>query len=448
MGATELIANFIVDTGYDRIPTEAMSAAKGAIVDGLGCILAGSHEPSGSIIKEYVKELGGNPEASVIGGGFKTSVTQAALANGTMAHALDYDDVAVTWLGHPTVALLPAVLALGERGRLSGRDALVGYIVGFEVGAKLGAAIGMGHYAWGWHATVTLGTMAAAATSSKMLSLDAHQAKMALGIATSLAGGTRQNFGTMTKPFHAGNAARNGMVSALLAKKGFSADETILESPMGFFRLFSGGAEYDIAKATQGLGDPFDIVSSGVSMKPYPCCLLTHRCIDAILHLIKEYGVVANDVEKVECRTSEFIPQALIHARPRTALEGKFSMQYCMAIALLDGRIGFKQFTDEKVLDPKAQELLRRVTYVHPEGLIPLQSEAVTIKLKDGRELSHEVATPKGDPQNPMTKKELAVKYRECASFVLSPQDIQKSLEMISHLEDIEDITELMNLVR
>jgi len=293
MGATELIANFIVDTGYDRIPTEAMSSAKGAIVDGLGCILAGSHEPSGSIIKEYVKELGGNPEASVIGGGFKTSVTQASLANGTMAHALDYDDDAVTWLG-----------------------------------------------------------------------------------------------------------------------------------------------------------DPFDIVSSGVSMKPYPCCLLTHRCIDAILHLIKEYGVVANDVEKVECRTSEFIPQALIHARPRTALEGKFSMQYCMAIALLDGRIGFKQFTDEKVLDPKAQELLKRVTYVHPEGLIPLQSEAVTIKPKDGRELSHEVATPKGDPQNPMTKKELAVKYRECASFVLSPQDTQKSLEMISYLEDIEDITELMNLVR
>ena len=406
MGATELIANFIVDTGYDRIPTEAMSSAKGAIVDSLGCILAGSHEHSGSIIEEYVKELGGNPEASVIGGGFKTSVTQAALANGTMAHALDYDDVAVTWLGHPTVALLPAVLALGERERLSGRDALVGYIVGLEVGAKLGAAIGMGHYAWGWHATVTLGTMAAAATSSKMLGLDAHQAKMALGIATSLAGGTRQNFGTMA---HA--------------------------------------LDYDDVAVTW-LGDPFDIVSSGVSMKPYPCCLLTHRCIDAILHLIKEYGVVANDVEKVECRTSEFIPQALIHARPRTALEGKFSMQYCMAIALLDGRIGFKQFTDEKVLDPKAQELLQRVTYVHPEGLIPLQSEAVTIKLKDGRELSHEVATPKGDPQNPMTKKELAVKYRECASFALSPQDTQKSLEMISHLEDIEDITELMDLVR
>jgi len=448
MGATGSIANFIVETGYDRIPKEAVSSAKGAILDGLGCILAGSQEPSGCIIKEYVKELGGSPEASVIGGGFKTSVPQAALANGTMAHALDYDDVAVTWLGHPTVALLPTVLALGERGKLSGRDALAGYIVGFEVGAKLGAGVGFGHYTWGWHATVTVGTMAAVAASSKMLSLDAHQTKMALGIATSLAGGTRQNFGTMTKPFHAGNAARNGIMAALLAKKGFTADEAILESPMGFFGLFSGCAEYDIAKATKWLGDPFDIVCSGVSMKPYPCCLLTHRCIDAILHLINEYVVGANDVERVECRTSEFLPQALIHARPRTALEGKFSMQYCMAIALLDGRVGLKQFTDEKVLHPKAQQLLKRVSYIHPEGLMPLQSEAVTIELKDGRKLSHEVAAPKGHPRNPMGEGELAAKYRECASFVLSPHDIQKSLEMVSHLEDIKDITELMNLVR
>lgn len=452
MGATEIIANFIVQTQYDQIPKEAIDFANGAILDGLGCALAGTQEPSGKIMTAYVKELGGKPEATVFGGGFKTSAPQAALANGTMAHALDYDDVAVTWVGHPTVALLPAVLALGERGKLCGRDALAGYILGFEVGAKLGACIGLGHYALGWHATVTLGTMAAAAASAKMLRLDGHQTRMALGIATSLAGGTRQNFGTMTKPFHAGNAARNGMVAALLAKRGFTADEAILESPMGFFRLFSGGADCDIAKATQGLGQPFDIVSPGVSMKPYPCCRLTHRCIDAILYLIKEYRPRPEDVERVECRTAEAAPQVLIHSRPKAALEGKFSMQYCMAIALLDGQVGLKQFTDEKVLDPKAQELLSRVEFVHPEGLTGMEvltmPEAVTIKLKDGRELSHEVAIPKGDPPNPMTEEELALKYRDCASFVLSPQETQKSLEMVSHLEDLKDITQLMELLR
>lgn len=446
MGPTEIAANFIVETDYEQIPRDVVKLAKRSILDGLGCILAGTEEASGKIITEYVKEMGGNPEASVIGGGFKTSAPQAALANGTMGHALDYDDVAVNWLGHPTIALLPAVLAIGEREKLSAREVLEGYIIGFEVTAKLGAAIGMGHYAWGWHATATLGTMGAAAAAAKMLRLDAHQTKMALGIAASLAGGTRQNFGTMTKPFHAGSASRNGTVAALLAKRGFTADGAILESPMGFCSLFSGGADYDIAKAAAGLGTPFAILSPGVSMKPYPCCYLTHRCIDAILYLAMEHGIRAEDVELVECRTSEFVPQVLIHSQPKAALEGKFSMQYCMAIALLDRQVGLKQFTDEKVLDPKAQELLKRVKFVHPEGAS--FNEAVTIKLKDGRELCHEVANPKGDPQNPMTDEELTAKYRGCANIVLSPQETQNSLEMVSHLEDLKDIAEIMDLLR
>lgn len=447
IGATEIVANFIVRTSYDQIPGEAVRSAKRAILDGLGCILAGSQEPSARIVTGYVKEMGGSPEATVIAGGFKTSAPEAALANGTMAHALDYDDVAMATLGHPTVALLPAVLALGEAGRVCGRDALASYIIGFEVMGKIGACIGFGHYGWGWHATVTLGTMGAAAASARMLRLDTHQTMMALGIAASLAGGTRQNFGTMTKPLHAGNAARNGVVASLLAKKGFTADEAILESTMGFLKIFCGGAEYDVAKATEGLGTAFDIISSGVGMKPYPCCLLTHRCIDAILHLIKENGIGANDVERVECRTSEFLPQVLIHSRPKTALEGKFSMQYCMAIALLDGQVGLKQFTDEKVLDPKAQQLLKGVEYVHPEGLTPLHPDVVTIRLKDGREISHEVAIAKGDSRNPMTEEELMAKYRDCASFVLSPQDTEKSLEMVWHLEAVNDVTELIDVL-
>jgi len=446
MGPTEIAANFIVETGYEQIPREVVKLAKRSILDGLGCILAGTAEASGMIATEYVKEMGGTPEASVIGGGFKTSTPQAALANGTMGHALDYDDVAVNWLGHPTVALLPAVLAIGEREKFSGREPLAGYIVGFEVAAKLGAAIGLGHYGWGWHATVTLGTMGAAAAVANMLRLNAHQTKMALGIAASLAGGTRQNFGTMTKPFHAGSAARNGTVAALMAKKGFTADEAILESPMGFCKLFSGGAQHDSAKAAEGLGAPFDILSPGVSMKPYPCCYLTHRCIDAILYLIREYGIRAEDVELVECRTSEFLPQVLIHSQPRAALEGKFSMQYCMAIALLDGQVGLNQFTDEKVLDPKAQELLKRVKLVHPEGTS--FNEAVTIRLKDGRDLCHEVASPKGDPQNPLTDEELAAKYRDCAGIVLSPEDTQNSFDMVSHFEDLENVCKLMDLLR
>jgi len=400
---------------------------------------------------QYAKEMGGNPEAGVIAAGFKTSAPQAALANGVMAHALDYDDVAVSWIGHPTAVLLPVVLALGERGRLSGREALAGYILGLEVEAKLGACVGFGHYDWGWHATATLGTLAAAAAAAKMLSLDICRTRMALGIAASLAGGTRQNFGTMTKTLHAGSAARNGIVAAFLAERGFSADGAIIESPMGFCKLFSGGAEYDVAQAALRLDSPFDIVSPGISLKPYPCCRLTHRCIDAILHLIEEYGVSAEDVKTVECRTSESVPQVLIHSRPKTGLEGKFSMQYCMAIALLDGRVALGQFTDDKVAHARAQELLRRVEYVHTGDVggaeMLTTPEVVTITLRDGRKLSAEVPVAKGDPRNPMTEEELAAKYRDCASSVLSRDDIEKSRDMVYNLQDVEDISEFMDLI-
>ncbi len=451
MDTTEKIASFIVETGYDQIPKEAVNAAKRTILDCLGCTLAGSSEPAARIVTQHVKEMGGNPEAGVIAAGFGTTAPQAALANATMAHALDYDDVAVSWIGHPTAVVLAVVLALGERGKLSGREALEGYILGLEVEAKLGACVGFGHYGWGWHATATLGTMAAAAAAAKMLSLDVHRTRMALGIAASLAGGTRQNFGTMTKPLHAGSAASNGVVAALLAERGFTADEAIIESPMGFCKLFSGGAECDVTRAAHSLGDPFDIVSPGVSLKPYPCCRLTHRCIDAILHLIKEYDLSADEVEKVECRTSESIPQALIHSRPKTGLEAKFSMQYCMAIALLDDQVALGQFTDDRVMDARAQELLRRVEYVHTGDVTGAEMlttpEAVTIKLRDGRKLNHEVLVAKGHPQNPMADEEMVAKYRDCASSVLSAEDIGKLLNMVSHLEDGEDIAEIMELL-
>lgn len=451
MTITETVSDFVVGTSYDDIPQEAVTAAKRAILDCLGCAVAGIPEPGSEIVRGYIADLGGRPEATVVGGGFKASAPETALANGTMAHALDYDDVAVSWVGHPSVAILPAILALGERERLSGRKALEGYVLGFEVGAKLGAAIGFGHYMWGWHATVTLGTMAAAAASARMLGLDAHGVRMALGLAASLAGGTRQNFGTMAKPFHAGSAARNGVVSALLAARGFTADEDILGGAMGFLKLFSGGAEYDPSRVTAGLGQPFDLVSPGVSMKPYPCCRLTHRCIDAMLHIIDEHHPRAEDVESVVCLTSEANPQVLIHSRPRAALEGKFSMQYCMAIALIDGMVGLQQFTDEKVLDPRAQGLLSRVSFAHPQGLSGAEilgtPERVTVRLRDGTELSHEVLVAKGDPPNPMSDEEVAAKYRDCASSYLSTGDVQRSLELVSSLEEVEDVAVLMGLL-
>ncbi|MFC2005727.1 MmgE/PrpD family protein [Chloroflexota bacterium] len=446
MGATEEIASFIVGTGFNEIPEKAVETAKEAILDCLGVTLAGSVDPTAEIITQYVKELGCKPEVSVIGSGFKASPPQAALANGTIAHALDYDDMTIPWI-HPSAPVLPAILALGEAGRISGKEAIEAYVLGFEVEVRVGSGIGRRPYLNGWHSTATLGTLGAAAAAAKILKLNVEQTRMALGIAASQAGGFRQNFGSMTKPFHAGNAAKNGVVAAILAKKDFTAALDILEGDFGFCKVMAGEGKYDLNKITQGLGKSFAIVDYGVEVKPYPCCGGTHLCIDAILHLIKQHHLSAEGVDKVKCLTTTALPQVLIHSRPKNGLEGKFSMQYCMATALIDGEVRLKQFADEKVLNPEVKKLIEKVEYVHPDDGTKLQGETVTVRLRDGREYSHQVLIAKGRPGNPLTREELVAKYRDCAGFALSREDTEQSLELVLKLEDLDDITELMNLV-
>jgi len=451
MGATEELATFVYELKFDRIPEEALLWAKDAILDCTGVALAGSQEEAGKIITNYVKEAGGRPEASIFAEDFKTSAANAALANGAMAHALDYDDyVLPNWTGHPTAPMLPAIFALGQRQRISGKEALQAYIVGFEVGGKIGAGLGRGHYELGWHPTAPLGTMGAAAACCKILKLNVEKTRVALGIAASEASGLRQNFGTMTKPLHAGLAARNGLMAALLAEKGFTADGSVLEGPFGFGKVFTAGGKYDPAEMSKGLGKSFLIVEHGVSIKPYPCCAEAHRCLDAIFYLIKEHNPRADDVASVECRTSDMVPQIMIRHRPKTAEEAKFSMEYCMAVALLDRRAGLEQFTTERVVEPRVQELLTRVHYLHPpeaSGYLNMERypEQVTIKLHDGTVYSHEVFESKGRPGNRMSKAELVDKYRECASGVISRERIDRSLDMLQGLEKLGDIRELMD---
>ena len=453
MGATEELARFACELKFEQIPSEALAWAKDAILDCTGVALAGTQEDAGKIIANYVKEAGGRPEAGVFAAGFKTSAGNAALANGTTAHALDYDDyVLPNWTGHPTAPLLPAIFALGQRQRISGKDVLLAYIVGFEVGGKIGAGLGRGHYELGWHPTSPLGTMGAAAACCSILKLDVALTRIALGIASSQASGVRQNFGTMTKPLHAGLAARNGLMAALLAEKGFTADGSVIEGPFGFGKVFTAGGNYNPAKMSKGPGEPLLIVEHGVSIKPYPCCAEAHRCLDAIFYLIGEHDITADDVESVECRTSDMVSQIMIRHRPKTAEEAKFSMEHCMAVALLDRKAGLQQFTNERVAEPKVQELLTRVRYVHPpeaSGYLNMERypEQVTIKLRDGTVYSHEVFESKGRPGNRLSPAELTAKFRDCAARAISHERIDRSLGMLQGLEKVRDIGELMDVL-
>ena len=379
---THIIADFVVNTSYEELPDIAIQIAKTSIIDGIGTCIAGAESSAGRIIADYVRERASGPEATVITKGFQTSTPEAALANGTMMHALDYDDCAEGFMGHPTTVILPAVLALGEWLGISGKETLLSYILGYDVCNKIGSGMGSAYYETGWHSTATIGTLATAIAATKVLKLNVQQTRMAIGIAASLAGGLRQNFGTMTKPLHAGNAARNGVFAAILAQKGFTADQGILEDPFGYARVFSGTAEANFKKMTSNLGTPFEIVSSPPIIKQYPSCRGAAGCIDAILHLIRQHDINADSVVEVECRTSSHTPQVLIHSRPRTALEGKFSLEYCIAIAIVDKEVGLKQFTDSKVRDAKIRELISKVRYTHPQRWALLQPTRCEGELK------------------------------------------------------------------
>jgi 2-methylcitrate dehydratase PrpD len=450
---THIIADFVVNTGYVDLPYPAIEIAKTSIIDGLGVCLAGSQSPASKIIADYVSEGGHRPEATVISKGFKTSAAEAALANGTMMHALDYDDCAEAFLGHPTTVILPAVLALGESNQISGKEALLSYILGYELGNKIGLGMGPAHYDSGWHGTATIGTLAAAIAAAKVLKFDVQKTGMAMGIAASLAAGLRQNFGTMTKPLHAGNAARNGVFAALLAQKGFTADQSILEGPFGYARVFKGAAEPNLEAMTKNLGAPFEIVSIPPIIKLYPSCRATAGCIDAILYLVSQHTINAEDVAKVECRTSSHTPQILIHSRPQTALEGKFSIQYCMAIAIVDKEVGLMQFTDQKVQSDEIQELIKNVRFAHPPEMGHAMADSlrgrveVVVRLKNGNEFSRLVEVAKGDPENPLAQNEIESKFLDCAQLVFSKQDAKQCLDKISNLEHINDISTLMRVL-
>jgi 2-methylcitrate dehydratase PrpD len=370
-----------------------------------------------------------------------------------MAHALDFDDVNWSMSGHPTVPLLPAVLALGQAIHASGAEVLLAYTLGFEVEAKVGLGVNPRHYDLGWHATSTLGTLGAAAACAKLLGLDVTKTCMALGIAASTAAGLRQNFGTMTKPLHPGQAAMHGVTAAQLAQRGWTADADILGAPYGFCQLYAGAGQYDLDAIVKRLGNPFELLATGVVIKRYPCCAFTHRALDGILTLVQQHTLSADDVVAVECRVGRPTAEVLIHSRPQTGLEGKFSMQYCMAAALLDKRIGLLSFSDEKVRRPAAQQLFERVTMtVHPEAQHhDTRGEAlpvtVLVTLKDGRRLSAQIQHPKGHPADPLSPAALEEKFEDCAFGVLERPDIRQVIELVQGLEYLGDVGTLMDVL-
>ena len=450
MEITRKVVDFIVDANRQRIPEEAIYKAKLAVLDWIGVTLAGSSTSATRILGGLIKENVSHPVATVVGQGFKTSISSAAFVNGTAGHALDYDDTASLSIPfHPSVPILPAVLALGEARQESGKKIIEAYLLGYEIEAKLAEALTGGHFEEGWHATATVGTLGATAAVCKILNLSPEQTRTALGIATSMTGGVRENFGTMTKSLQVGNAARNGTLAGLLAQRGFTASLEIFEGKFGFFKLY-GPAGFRIRTAyLENLGKPFSIVSPGLSIKPYPSCRGTHSSIDATLNVAKQNSIAADDVETIECGISPIVDQTLVYSNPKTGNQAKFSLEYCVAVAFFKRKVNLEHFADEKVRDPGIQRFIKRIKRYHlSKGEMPHHLSAkIKIILKNGLTYSSTIDFPKGSPNNPMSKENLIEKFTDCARICLPANKIVLILNMIENIESLRNISELMELL-
>jgi 2-methylcitrate dehydratase PrpD len=454
MGLTQEVANFVARTRYRDIPPDVVQLARGFILDGVGVALAGSTDECSRIVQSHIRAAAGRGEASILGTSLAAPVPKAALANGVAGHAMDYDDTQLSTskeavyglLTHPTTPVLAAALALGEKEKISGEEFVLAYLLGVEVECRIADAIHPRHYQSGFHSTATMGGLGAAMAAGKILGLKEEQLLRALGIAASMASGLRENFGTMTKPLHAGRAAENGVNAALLARDGFTAASNILEARRGFFNAMAGGCDEE--KIAGRLGRPYFMKEPGISIKPYPSGSLSHPAQDLILDLAKQHDLKAADIEHIDVGTNSNVPNALIYPMPKTALEGKFSIPFCMAVAVLERKAGIAQFQDRKVRAKNVVELMKRVTlYVDDEleklGYDQVRSR-IRITLKNGQAIEGRYDVARGHPEKPMSWVELGDKFRDCAALVLPDKNAEEAIQSIARIEELKTLSPLL----
>lgn len=436
MALTRELGDFIARTTYRDLPAEGIAVAKLGFVDCIGVMMAGSVEPVAEIVARTVLEGCEKPEASIFFTSRRAPAPLAAWVNGAAAHALDYDDAG----GHRSAILVPALLAEGEALGSCGQDMITAYVVGFEVWSELALREKGQLHERGWHPTGIYGALAAAAACAKLRGLDGETSATALGIAASQACGLVANFGSMTKPFHAGNSARAGVMAARLAANGMTASANALEHGRGFLSAVSQEGDFDATSPSKA-GREWRIPIEGVSIKKFPTCYCTHRSIDAMLELAGQHNLKGADVEEIEVLIGK-TQKAILHAdRPTTGLEGKFSIQFVMACALIERKVTLGELIDPVVQRADIQALMQRVKVTLLEGYDPVLTQyspwdQVKVRMKDGRVLeSAQVRRAKGHISRPLNPEELFEKFSSCLDFAASNLDRRGLFETLEHLD-------------
>ncbi len=450
-GLAAFFAQQVCALAYQDLPAQAVHWARVGILDTVGVTLAGASEPCATLLSQALGVSAG--PAVVFGTALACSALDAALINGTASHALDFDDCNNTMGGHPSVPILPALFALADEAGASGQDFLTAYVAGFEVETKLAMAVHFHHYTKGWHPTATLGVFGAAAACAKLLRLNATQTAVALALAASGSCGLKANFGTMTKPMHVGRCAREGLLAAKLAQAGYTAnDQDVFEHPQGFFEVYNGTGNYDASRSRASWAAPLDIIRPGIAIKQYPCCGSTHPAIDAAIEIAQNTSILPADIARVDIWIHARRLQHTNRPAPATGLDAKFSVQYVVARALLDGRVSLEHFENDAQQDARVNSLLPRIfahAYDHsrfdPANHFGGQVE---VTLQDGRTVSASVNAPLGrTSDNPLPEARLKTKFELCAARAIDAHASARAyaaIQGIEHLEDVRALTKLL----
>lgn len=429
---TEALAEFAATLTFDRIPAEARTVARHCLMDMVGVAMAGKSEPLSQILHAQVEDEGGAPHATLIGWQDKSSASQAALYNGSAAHALDYDDVLGIFTGHPTVAVMPAVLALAERHGKDGKAVITAFVAGVEVLARIGGMMSKGHYARGWHSTGTIGSIGAAAGCANLLGLDAEATNRAMGIAASEAAGLKSNFGTMTKPLHAGKAASNGLLAATLAARGFTARENTLDIAQGFGDTMAEGV--DIERALERIGELFH--TQDTLFKYHPACYGVHAPTEAAMRLRLQDGFDPALVEKIEVSVPANAIGMCDIAEPKSGLEAKFSLAHNVSLGLLDKADGsLELYQDETFEVPGVSDLRKKVVVNGRQDFEKFFAEVVVTQ-KDGKVLRQDFDI--GEPMRDLGEQQakLEKKFRALATPLIGEDKVNSMVAAIGGLED------------
>ena len=457
---TAAAASFVENVNYDAIPADALRIGTRCLLDGLGLFVAGSDEPTIKLLVEEAETMGGRPDALLLGRGeTKVPAPMAARVLGAAGHAHDWDDSQVSTdpahvyglLTHPTIPPLTAALVMAQKlGIVDGKKFMLAFLAGFEVECKISEWMLPQHYLRGMHSSGTVGTFGAYTAAAKLLDLKGDQLRSGFGIAASLASGIRCNFGTMTKPLHVGRAAENGVTAALLAARGFTADPDALDGPWGFYAVQGGGISAE--KVAQGFGKIWTIVEPGVSIKPYPCGVLTHPTIDLMLKLVIEHDIKPDEIDRAKVFAGSNILNPIRYPVAANHLQAKFSLPAALAMIALARKAGKREFSDQFVGSTAMQAMQKKITTeLDPEiekmGFDKMRSR-IAIQLKSGPVVAGWADERyRGGPENPLSDAELESKVRSCCDGVLEGKTESKLIDSAWSVTRLKDAAALMEII-